>query len=326
MPVLHGIDLDIASGEFVAFVGPSGCGKTTLLRCIAGLEEISGGTFQIDGKVMNRVAPAERGIAMVFQSHALYPHMTVFQNMAFGWQVAGLPKAEIAARVAKAAEKLQLTPCLGRYPKALSGGQRQGVAVGRAITRNAGVFLFDEPLSNLDAALRASTRVEIAALKKSLPGTTMIYVTDDQVEAMTLADRIVVLRTGQVEQVGRPIDIYRHPANLFGAGFIGSPAMNIFPVGFDGRDAILTGGARCDRPRFARHPWPSGCAPRGSDPLCLRRGGPVWPGALVRTSGRGAALAHDRPCRFHRQSSGSSGGGRGAGRRFRHRAQGRPSL
>ena len=244
MPVLHGIDLEIRSGEFVAFVGPSGCGKSTLLRCIAGLEEITSGTFQIDGRVMNKVAPAERGIAMVFQSYALYPHMTVFENMAFGLQVAGLPRAEIAARVAQAAERLQLTPYLKRYPKALSGGQRQRVAIGRAITRQAGVFLFDEPLSNLDAALRASTRVELAALKKSLPGTTMIYVTHDQVEAMTLADRIVVLRAGRIEQVGRPVELYRQPANLFVAGFIGSPAMNIFPVGFQGQEAVLKGGLR----------------------------------------------------------------------------------
>ena len=230
MPVLHGIDLDIAEGEFVAFVGPSGCGKSTLLRCIAGLEDISSGELRIGDIVMNHVAPAERGIAMVFQSYALYPHMTVFENMAFGLRIAGRPKAEITARVHAAAEKLQLVPYLGRPPRALSGGQRQRVAIGRAIVRDPQVFLFDEPLSNLDAALRAATRVEIARLKKSMPGTTMIYVTHDQVEAMTLADRIVVLRGGHIEQVGRPIELYRNPANLFVAGFIGSPAMNVLPA------------------------------------------------------------------------------------------------
>ena len=227
MEVLHGVDLDILSGEFVAFVGPSGCGKSTLLRCIAGLEDISEGEFAIDGQVMNDVAPARRGIAMVFQSYALYPHMTVFQNMAFGMQISGMKKDEINCRVQKAAESLQLTPYLDRYPKALSGGQRQRVAIGRAIVRDPSVFLFDEPLSNLDAALRAATRVEIAKLKKSMPQATMIYVTHDQVEAMTLADRIVVLRGGRIEQVGRPIDLYRRPANLFVARFIGSPAMNV---------------------------------------------------------------------------------------------------
>ena len=229
MPVLHGIDLDIAEGEFVAFVGPSGCGKSTLLRCIAGLEEITSGELRIGEITMNHVAPAERGIAMVFQSYALYPHMTVFENMAFGMRIAGRPKAEINARVQAAAEKLQLVPYLQRPPRELSGGQRQRVAIGRAIVRDPQVFLFDEPLSNLDAALRAATRVEIARLKKSMPDTTMIYVTHDQVEAMTLADRIVVLRGGRIEQVGRPIDLYRHPANLFVAGFIGSPAMNVLP-------------------------------------------------------------------------------------------------
>lgn len=230
MPVLHGIDLDVAEGEFVAFVGPSGCGKSTLLRCIAGLEDITSGELRIGDAVMNHVPPAERGIAMVFQSYALYPHMTVFENMAFGMRIAGRPKAEITARVHAAAEKLQLVPYLDRPPRALSGGQRQRVAIGRAIVRDPQVFLFDEPLSNLDAALRAATRVEIARLKKSMPGTTMIYVTHDQVEAMTLADRIVVLRGGHIEQIGPPVELYRNPANLFVAGFIGSPAMNVLPA------------------------------------------------------------------------------------------------
>ena len=230
MPVLHGIDLDIRSGEFVVFVGPSGCGKSTLLRAIAGLEEITEGEFTLDGERMNEVAPSRRGIAMVFQSYALYPHMTVFDNMAFGMKIAGVKKDEIARRVGQAAEILQLSPYLDRYPRALSGGQRQRVAIGRAIVRDPKVFLFDEPLSNLDAALRVATRIEIARLKQSMPQATMIYVTHDQVEAMTLADRIVVLRGGRIEQVGSPIELYRRPANLFVARFIGSPAMNVLPA------------------------------------------------------------------------------------------------
>ncbi|RWX76513.1 sn-glycerol-3-phosphate ABC transporter ATP-binding protein UgpC [Neorhizobium lilium] len=230
MEVLHGIDLDIKSGEFIAFVGPSGCGKSTLLRSIAGLEDISSGELYIDGALMNYVPPSKRGIAMVFQSYALYPHMTVFENMAFGMRIARVNKAEINRRVRQAADILQLTDYLDRYPKALSGGQRQRVAIGRAIVRDPKVFLFDEPLSNLDAALRVATRIEIAKLKQSMPGTTMIYVTHDQVEAMTLADRIVVLRGGDIEQIGSPLDLYRHPANLFVARFIGSPAMNIVPA------------------------------------------------------------------------------------------------
>jgi len=235
--VLHGIDLDIRSGEFVVFVGPSGCGKSTLLRAIAGLEEISSGTFQIDGELMNHVAPSKRGIAMVFQSYALYPHMTVFDNMAFGMKIAGMKKPEIARRVAQAAEVLQLEPYLGRYPRALSGGQRQRVAIGRAIVRDPKVFLFDEPLSNLDAALRVATRLEIAKLKQAMPDATMIYVTHDQVEAMTLADRIVVLRDGRIEQIGAPVELYRRPANLFVARFIGSPAMNVIPATITGSGA-----------------------------------------------------------------------------------------
>ena len=230
MEILHGIDLDIASGELVVFVGPSGCGKSTLLRCIAGLESITSGEMRIDGDLMNIVLPSRRGIAMVFQSYALYPHMSVYDNMAFSLKIAGETKAEIDRRVRQAAERLQLTAYLSRVPKALSGGQRQRVAIGRAIVRNPKVFLFDEPLSNLDAALRVATRIEIAKLKESMPNTTMIYVTHDQVEAMTLADRIVVLKDGRVEQIGSPIELYRHPANLFVAQFIGSPAMNIIPA------------------------------------------------------------------------------------------------
>ncbi|MBX5008540.1 ABC transporter ATP-binding protein [Rhizobium lentis] len=228
--VLHGIDLDIKQGEFIVFVGPSGCGKSTLLRMIAGLEAITGGEMYIDGMLVNDVPPSKRGIAMVFQSYALYPHMTVYDNMAFGMKIAGESKQEIDRRVRAAAESLQLTKYLDRLPKALSGGQRQRVAIGRAICRDPKVFLFDEPLSNLDAALRVATRIEIARLNEQMADTTMIYVTHDQVEAMTLADRIVVLSAGNIEQVGAPLELYERPANLFVAKFIGSPAMNIIPA------------------------------------------------------------------------------------------------
>ncbi|MCY0149964.1 sn-glycerol-3-phosphate ABC transporter ATP-binding protein UgpC [Hoeflea sp. G2-23] len=227
--VIHGVDLDIQQGEFIVFVGPSGCGKSTLLRMIAGLEDITAGTLEIDGMVVNDVPPSKRGIAMVFQSYALYPHMTVYDNMAFGMRIARESKEEIDRRVRAAADILQLGEYLDRLPKALSGGQRQRVAIGRAICRDPKVFLFDEPLSNLDAALRVATRIEIAKLNESMPDTTMIYVTHDQVEAMTLADRIVVLSRGYIEQVGPPMDLYQRPENLFVAQFIGSPAMNIIP-------------------------------------------------------------------------------------------------
>ncbi|MBB3979237.1 alpha-glucoside transport system ATP-binding protein [Rhizobium azooxidifex] len=228
--VIHGIDLDISQGEFIVFVGPSGCGKSTLLRMIAGLEEITAGDMMIDGERVNDVPPSKRGIAMVFQSYALYPHMTVYENMAFGMRIARESKDEIDRRVRSAAEMLQLTKYLDRLPKALSGGQRQRVAIGRAICRNPKVFLFDEPLSNLDAALRVATRIEIARLSERMADTTMIYVTHDQVEAMTLADRIVVLSAGHIEQVGAPLELYERPANLFVARFIGSPAMNVLPA------------------------------------------------------------------------------------------------
>ncbi len=240
LEVLHGVDLDIKSGEFIVFVGPSGCGKSTLLRSIAGLEQITAGELRIGGALMNRVPPSKRGIAMVFQSYALYPHMTVYENMAFGMRIAGLKKAEIDKRVRQAAAILQLEQYLDRLPKALSGGQRQRVAIGRAIVRDPKVFLFDEPLSNLDAALRVATRIEIAKLKDTMPDTTMIYVTHDQVEAMTLADRIVVFKDGRIEQVGTPIELYRHPSNLFVARFIGSPAMNILPGTVVGTGAETT--------------------------------------------------------------------------------------
>jgi multiple sugar transport system ATP-binding protein len=224
--ILKNINLDIKSGEFMVFVGPSGCGKSTLLRSICGLEAITSGTLEIDHAVVNDVPPSKRNIAMVFQSYALYPHMSVFENIGFALENQGLPRDQIKEKVGKVADMLQLTPYLARLPKALSGGQRQRVAIGRAIVRGAKVFLFDEPLSNLDAALRVQTRMEIAKLKQSMPNTTMIYVTHDQVEAMTLADRIVVLQGGVVEQVGTPMELYERPQNIFVAGFIGSPKMN----------------------------------------------------------------------------------------------------
>jgi multiple sugar transport system ATP-binding protein len=230
VPVIHGVDLVIDPGEFTVFVGPSGCGKSTLLRMIAGLEPITGGDLLIDGQRMNDVPAARRGIAMVFQSYALYPHMSVYQNLAFGLETAKMPKAEIAQRVARAAEILKIEPLLQRKPKQLSGGQRQRVAIGRAIVREPKIFLFDEPLSNLDAELRVAMRVEIARLHNDL-GNTMIYVTHDQVEAMTMADKIVVLRSGVIEQAGAPLELYNNPRNLFVAGFIGSPKMNFLTFG-----------------------------------------------------------------------------------------------
>jgi lactose/L-arabinose transport system ATP-binding protein len=225
LQVIHGATLDVADGEFVVFVGPSGCGKSTLLRMIAGLEDISGGEIRIGDTLVNDVEPADRGTAMVFQSYALYPHMTVEENLSFGLRMNRNDKADTARRVARAGEVLQITPLMHRRPRQLSGGQRQRVAIGRAIVREPRVFLFDEPLSNLDAELRVQMRVELARLHAEL-GVTMIYVTHDQVEAMTLADRIVVLRDGRVEQIGRPLELYRDPANQFVAGFVGSPKMN----------------------------------------------------------------------------------------------------
>ncbi len=227
--VLKHINLDIKQGELIVFVGPSGCGKSTLLRMIAGLEKITGGELEIDGVRVNDMPPAQRGIAMVFQSYALYPHMTVRDNMAFALKIAKKSKAEIDAAVDKAAKTLQLTPYLDRLPKELSGGQRQRVAIGRSIVRDPKVYLFDEPLSNLDAALRVATRIEIAQLKESMPESTMVYVTHDQVEAMTLASRIVVLAGGGISQVGTPLELYENPENEFVAQFIGSPSMNLLP-------------------------------------------------------------------------------------------------
>jgi lactose/L-arabinose transport system ATP-binding protein len=227
--IIHGASLEVADGEFVVFVGPSGCGKSTLLRMIAGLEDVSEGEMSIGGRIVNNVEPADRGVAMVFQSYALYPHMTVEQNLSFGLRMTGNDKADTAKRVKRTAETLRIAELLKRKPKQLSGGQRQRVAIGRAIMREPQLFLFDEPLSNLDAELRVQMRVEIARLHKEL-GVTMIYVTHDQTEAMTLADRIVVLRDGNIEQVGTPLDLYNNPDNQFVAGFVGSPKMNFIPA------------------------------------------------------------------------------------------------
>ena len=240
--VIPPLDLSIEDGEFVVFVGPSGCGKSTLLRLIAGLEDVSGGQINIDGRDATELPPAKRGLAMVFQSYALYPHMSVRKNIAFPLKMAGLDKAAIDEKVDYAARTLNLTDYINRRPGQLSGGQRQRVAIGRAIVREPSAFLFDEPLSNLDAALRGNMRLEIAELPQKL-ATTMVYVTHDQVEAMTLADRIVVLRAGRVEQVGTPLELYREPANRFVAGFIGSPAMNFLDARAEGGRVLLGGAA-----------------------------------------------------------------------------------
>ncbi|HGF4019553.1 TPA: ABC transporter ATP-binding protein, partial [Burkholderia cenocepacia] len=243
-PVLRDVNLEIASHEFCVFLGPSGCGKSTLLRMIAGLEDVTEGELRIGGARMNDTPPAERGVAMVFQSYALFPHMTVFDNIGFGLRIAGTPKDEIRRRVTEAARVLQLEALLDRKPKALSGGQRQRVAIGRAIVREPRVFLFDEPLSNLDATLRGQTRVEIARLHARFTQSSSVYVTHDQIEAMTLADRIVLLhagddvaRFGSIAQAGAPLELYHRPANRFVAGFIGSPRMNFLPAVVDAGDA-----------------------------------------------------------------------------------------
>ena len=254
--IIKGIDLEVSEGEFVVFVGPSGCGKSTLLRMIAGLEDVTSGEIEISGKVVNELPPVQRGIAMVFQSYALYPHMTVYENIAFPLRVEKLPKDQVEARVDAAAKVLQLESRLQHRPGQLSGGQRQRVAIGRAIVRQPKIFLFDEPLSNLDAALRSEMRIELMELHKRL-GSTMVYVTHDQVEAMTLADKIVVLDAGQISQVGSPLELYHKPDNLFVAGFIGSPKMNfingtVFKA--DGTTLTVDLGAlgSIDLPRTAR--------------------------------------------------------------------------
>ncbi|MBI4986008.1 MAG: sn-glycerol-3-phosphate import ATP-binding protein UgpC [Rhodocyclales bacterium] len=237
-PVIHGVDVDVRDGEFVVIVGPSGCGKSTLLRMVAGLETISAGEIHIGERVVNNLEPKDRDIAMVFQNYALYPHMSVADNMAYGLKIRGLPKAEIEARVARAAGILELAPLLKRRPRELSGGQRQRVAMGRAIVREPAVFLFDEPLSNLDAKLRVQMRAELQALHRRL-ATTSLFVTHDQVEAMTLAQRVVVMNGGRVEQVGAPLEVYARPASTFVANFIGSPPMNLMPAQRDGRDVLV---------------------------------------------------------------------------------------
>jgi lactose/L-arabinose transport system ATP-binding protein len=262
--VIKGVNLDIADKEFVVFVGPSGCGKSTLLRMIAGLESVTGGDVVIGDDRVNELDPSKRGIAMVFQTYALYPHMTVRQNMGFALRFAGAGKSEIEQRVAEAARILELEPLLDRLPKQLSGGQRQRVAIGRAIVRNPKVFLFDEPLSNLDAELRVHMRIELARLHKEL-ATTIIYVTHDQVEAMTLADKIVVLRAGEIAQVGSPLALYDNPDNLFVAGFIGSPKMNFFAAEVAG---VANGQLTLRLPEFGGQtiavPVPSAVPPTGS--------------------------------------------------------------
>ena len=249
--VIKGVDLTINKGEFMVFVGPSGCGKSTLLRLISGLEQITSGTMTFDGETVNNLVPSKRGIAMVFQSYALYPHMNVYDNMAFGLKLAKSGADEIRSRVEKAAELLQIKHLLDRLPKALSGGQHQRVAIGRAIVRNPRVFLFDEPLSNLDAALRVQTRLEIAKLHHSMADVTMIYVTHDQVEAMTLADRIAVLRDGMLEQVGTPAELYETPNSIFVAGFIGSPKMNFLTGKFAADHGCATLGIRSEHVELA---------------------------------------------------------------------------
>ncbi|MBW9065913.1 sn-glycerol-3-phosphate ABC transporter ATP-binding protein UgpC [Rhizobium herbae] len=251
LSVIHGVSVDIEDGEFVTLVGPSGCGKSTLLRMLAGLEEISDGEIRIGGRVVNNIAPKERDIAMVFQSYALYPHMTVAENMGFALKLQGRDKATINKLVTEAADILALGPLLDRLPKQLSGGQRQRVAMGRAIVRHPQVFLFDEPLSNLDAKLRVTMRAEIKELHQRLK-TTTVYVTHDQIEAMTMADKIVVMRNGRIEQIGKPLELFDRPANTFVASFIGSPSMNLFEGTIDSGRLILDGA---DLPLPAGHEY-----------------------------------------------------------------------
>jgi len=279
--VIRGVDVDIADGEFAVLVGPSGCGKSTLLRMIAGLEEISGGEIEIGGRVVNSMQPKERDIAMVFQNYALYPHMKVRDNMAFSLMLAKRPKSEVDARVEKAAGILGLAELLDRYPRQLSGGQRQRVAMGRAIVRDPQVFLFDEPLSNLDAKLRVAMRTELKELHQRLK-TTSVYVTHDQIEAMTMGDQIVVMRDGLVEQRGKPLQLYDHPANLFVAGFIGSPAMNFLPGTLRRRG----GAAEVELAAGARLPVPGDAAGEDGQPVIFG----TRPEHLVLAEG-GAGLA-----------------------------------
>jgi multiple sugar transport system ATP-binding protein len=271
--VLHGVSIDIEDGEFAVLVGPSGCGKSTLLRMLAGLEHVTSGEIRIGAEVVNELPPKERDIAMVFQNYALYPHMTVAENMAFSLSLKGAPKAEIAEKVRPAAEILGLAKLLDRYPRQLSGGQRQRVAMGRAIARDPQVFLFDEPLSNLDAKLRVSMRTEIKNLHQRL-STTTVYVTHDQIEAMTMADKIVVMHDGRVEQIGTPLELYDLPANLFVAGFIGSPAMNMLAGNVEGERFLGEGGLALPLPPGSG-PAPAAGVIYGLRPESLRLGGDI---------------------------------------------------
>jgi sn-glycerol 3-phosphate transport system ATP-binding protein len=274
-PVIHGVDAEIADGEFVVIVGPSGCGKSTLLRMVAGLEEITEGEIAIAGRVINQIEPSERDIAMVFQNYALYPHMTVFDNMAYGLKIAKVPMAEIRARVDKAAKILELGPFLSRKPRELSGGQRQRVAMGRAIVRQPQVFLFDEPLSNLDAKLRAQTRLEIQKLHNELH-VTSLFVTHDQVEAMTLAERMIVMNAGRMEQIGTPEEVYHRPATTFVAGFIGSPPMNLITGRAEGARFVCSGQA-LDLPAPAPRAGPLILGVRPEHVAIVTDGAGSWP-------------------------------------------------
>jgi multiple sugar transport system ATP-binding protein len=293
MEVIRGIDLDIPDGEFTVFVGPSGCGKSTLLRMIAGLEDINDGEIVLGGERLNQVPPSQRGVAMVFQSYALYPHMTVAENMGFALKMAGRPRAEIDAAVGRAAEILQIGPLLARKPRELSGGQRQRVAIGRAIVRKPKVFLFDEPLSNLDAALRVQMRIELSRLHREI-GNTMVYATHDQVEAMTLGDRIAVFNGGRVEQVGAPLTLYQRPANRFVAGFLGSPRMNFV----EGLAADTGTGLHLQVHGAGAVPLPTGAAAPGEsltlgvrpEHLALCREGEGWAARIDLVEHLGDAL------------------------------------
>ncbi|MBV8796278.1 MAG: sn-glycerol-3-phosphate ABC transporter ATP-binding protein UgpC [Hyphomicrobiales bacterium] len=317
LEVIHGVSIDVEDGEFVILVGPSGCGKSTLLRMVAGLESVTSGELRIDGRVVNDVAPKERDIAMVFQNYALYPQMTVAKNMSFSLELARRPKNEIAEKVNKAADILGLKPLLERYPRQLSGGQRQRVAMGRAIVRDPAVFLFDEPLSNLDAKLRVQMRAEIKALQQRLESTTL-YVTHDQIEAMTMADKIVVMHDGVVEQIGSPLELYDRPANLFVAGFIGSPAMNFIKARVDGDQppALITpSGVKIPLPPTAPRAPPGSEIIMGVRPEHVTLGGSqAMPAEIVVIEPTGyetqviAKLAgEDMTCVFRERLSGGPG-------------------
>ncbi len=299
LSIIKGIDLQVNDKEFVVFVGPSGCGKSTLLRLIAGLEEVTSGTIELDGRDITQVSPAKRDLAMVFQTYALYPHMTVRKNMSFALDLAGADKAEVQRKVDEAARILELAPLLERKPKQLSGGQRQRVAIGRAIVRNPRIFLFDEPLSNLDAALRVQMRLELARLHKELQAT-MIYVTHDQVEAMTLADKVVVLSTGRIEQVGSPLELYHHPANLFVAGFLGTPKMGFLKgrvsrVDSQSCEVELAAGLRISLPRSHANLSVGDAVTLGIRPEHLELAQPGQPGLTV-TADVGERLGSDTFC------------------------------